>query len=213
VSVKMREIRIITGRGENRERGFSMIELMVVITLILVISAFAIIQLPTNLSSMRADTALRQVVDQLRQAREYSIANRRFVQVTFLAVGGTSQILMVQRNDLTPGGGPVNPVLGGVPVPIQAPMQFLVFGAKPDTPDAFGNGAAIFFGGVNGGPPAGMFFRSDGEFINAANNLPINGTVFLGVPGDPSTGRAVTLLGTTGRVRGWRGSGTAWTQF
>jgi prepilin-type N-terminal cleavage/methylation domain-containing protein len=209
----MRRIWKIAGHGTSQDRGFSTIELLVVITLILVISAFALISLPTNLQSARADTALRQVMDQLRQAREYAIANRRFVQVTFGVVGGRPQIAMIQRNDLTPGGGPVNPVLLGQPVTIQPPMTFLVFGAKPDTPDGFGNGAALFFAGVGGGPPPGMLFRSDGEFVNAATSLPINGTVFLGVPGDASTGRAVTVLGTTGRVRGWKGSGATWNQF
>jgi hypothetical protein len=37
--------------------------------------------------------------------------------------------------------------------------------------------------------------------------------VFLGVPGTATSARAVTVLGSTGRVRGWKGTGTAWVQF
>lgn len=202
---------MIAERRSRGERGFSMIEAVVVIALILIVSAMAIMKMGPALQNARSDTALRQVVDQLRQAREYAIANRRYVQVTFQIVGGVPQIQMIQRNNLTPGAGAVNPVLSTVP--LQFPVTFNVFAAMNDTPDGYGNAAAIEFAGVNGGPPAGMLFQSDGELVNAATLLPINGTVFLGVPGDQSSARAVTVLGTTGRVRGWRGNLLNWIQF
>jgi hypothetical protein len=59
-----------------------------------------------------------------------------------------------------------------------------------------------------------MVFQSDGEFLDGTTFLPINGTIFLGFPGQQSTARAVTVLGTTGRVRGWKSNGnTTWYQF
>jgi len=199
----------IAGRRRRAERGFSMIEAVVVIALILIITAMAMIQMPAALQNARSDTALRQVVEQIRQAREYSIANRRYVQVAFLA-GPPSQIQITQRNDLTAGAGAVR-VLSTVP--LQFPMAFTVFAAMNDTPDQYGKAAAILFAGVNGGPPAGMLFQSDGQLVSAATLLPINGTVFLGVAGNQSTARAVTVMGTTGRVRGWKGNGLNWNQF
>jgi prepilin-type N-terminal cleavage/methylation domain-containing protein len=190
----------------NGQRGFSMVELVVVISLILIISAIAIIKLQPTLQDARFDVAMRQVIDQLRQAREYSITNRRYVQITFptvvVAGGGTQyQIVMTERDDLTVGGATANPVLSTVP--IQFPAQFLSFGGQ-DTPDAFGNSGAIEFGGVNGGPVGGMLFQSDGELVAAGTFLPVSGTVFLGIPGQPTSARAITVLGTTGRVRGWK---------
>jgi hypothetical protein len=84
----------------------------------------------------------------------------------------------------------------------------------PDTPDAYGNANPIEFESVANGPVGGMVFQSDGEFLDGATFLPINGTVFLGITGQQSTARAVTVLGTTGRVRGWKSTGaTAWYQF
>ena len=67
--------------------------------------------------------------------------------------------------------------------------------------------------GTNGGPVGGMLFQSDGELVDGSTYQPINGTVFLGVPGTATTARAVTVLGSTGRVRGWTGNGNNWTQF
>lgn len=210
--MKTREAKTKAGWQRRPERGFSMIELLAVMGVIIVVTAIAVVQLPSSLKNARSDNALRQMLDQLRQAREYAIAYRRFVQITFPVVGGSYQVQFTVMNTLTPGGQVANAVFPAISLPF--PLQFQTFGTLPDTPDGFGNGAAVFFGGVNGGPPGGMYFRSDGELINATTNLPINGTVFMGAPGDVTTARAVTVLGTTGRVRGWRGStGTAWSQF
>jgi prepilin-type N-terminal cleavage/methylation domain-containing protein len=202
-------------REKNFQRGFSMIEMSVVVMLILIISAMALIAYLPALQDARFDTATRQVVDQLRQAREYAITNRRYVQVTFpiVVVGGKNQyeVVLLQRNDLTAGAGAVNPVLSTIL--LQYPAQYLVFAGAPDTPDAFGKAAAVEFEGLNGGPVGGMLFQSDGELVDGTTFQPINGTVFLGFPGKNSSARAITILGGTGRARGWKGTGTTWTRF
>ena len=211
VSVKKAETKSMAERGSgNCQRGFSMLEMVLVVSIIMIISAVAIVSMPASLQNARSDVALRQLVDQLRQAREFSIANRRYVQISFPTVGTQAEVIITEMNALTPGAG-ANVVLSTIP--IQTPMQFTVFAAKGDTLDGFGNANAIWIGGINGGPPAGMYFQSDGQFVAALTYLPSNGTVFLGVPGNLSTARAVTVMGTTGRVRGWMGAGPTWTQF
>src|SRR5271156_2547804 len=152
VSVKQSQLKAQKKeRCSNGERGFSMVELCVVIALILIISGMAVFAFLPVLQDANFDSSMRQVLDQLRQAREYSIANRRYVQLTFptVVVGGQTQYQIVTtiRNDLTAGGGPVNPVMSTVPV--QFPATFMTFGGV-DTPDAYGNGSAIEFNGVNG---------------------------------------------------------------
>jgi type II secretory pathway pseudopilin PulG len=192
-------------------------ELMVVVGLIMVISAMAILEYLPTLQNARFDTAMREVIEQLRQAREYSIENRRYVQVTFPTVvtaGGTQyEVVLTQRDDLTVGAGNINPVLSTVP--IQGPAQFaLVSGV--DTPDNFSGGpptGPIMFEGLSGGPVGGMLFQSDGELVDGATFQAINGTVFVGSPGKNTSARAVTVLGGTGRIRGWKGTGTTWFQF
>ena len=199
----------------NRQRGFTMVELSVVVMIILIISAMAMIAYLPTLQDARFDAAMRQVVDQLRQAREYAITNRRYVQITFptVVVAGKNQyeVVLVQRNDLTAGAGAINPVLSTIF--LQFPAQYLVIAGTPDTPDAFGNAAAVEFEGLNGGPVGGMLFQSDGELVDGTTFQPINGTVFLGYPGKNTSARAITILGGTGRARGWKGTGSTWTRF
>jgi prepilin-type N-terminal cleavage/methylation domain-containing protein len=211
------EMHVNLSRGLNAkkaQRGFSLIELLVVIGLILVVSAMALIQMAPIMADSKMDSSVRQVMDQLRQGREYAVANRRFVKVTFptAVVGGVAryQVVLTQMNTLTTGAGAINPVLSTLI--IQSPAQFAQLGG-PDTPDGYGNGAAIVFNSVSGGPIGGMLFESDGELVDGSTFQPINGTVFLGVPGKNTSARAITVLGTTGRIRGWKGTGTLWTQF
>ncbi len=206
-------------RSGNRdrlgERGFSMVELSVALGIILIIFGTAIAAFQPAIQAAKYDAGMRQVLDQLRQAREYSLANRRYVQVTFPTVatanGPQYQVVTTELNTLTAGGGAVNPVLSTTP--IQFPEQFYVYPGYVDTPDGYGNSGAIVFGGTIGGPAAGMIFQSDGELVSAATLQPINGTVFLGVPGNPLSVRAITVLGSTGRVRGWKGADSRWFAF
>ncbi|MGC2720144.1 MAG: prepilin-type N-terminal cleavage/methylation domain-containing protein [Candidatus Acidiferrales bacterium] len=196
------------------DAGFSLIEMVVVVALIIVVSAMALIQMRPIMADADMDTAMRQVIDQIRQAREYSITNRRYVKVAFpTATVGTStryEVVTTQMNSLTSGAGTTNPILSTVI--IEAPAQYYSFGGL-DTPDAYGNSAAIEFEGVSGGPVGGMLFESDGELVDGSTYQPINGTVFLGVPGSNTSARAITVLGATGRARGWKGTGTTWVQF
>jgi prepilin-type N-terminal cleavage/methylation domain-containing protein len=192
-------------RKANGQRGFSMIEVSVVVMLILIITAMAMLAFLPTLQDTRFDTAMRQVLDQLRQAREYALTNRRYVQVTFPVVGTANgnlyEVVLTQRNDLTAGAGAINPVLSTLP--IQYPAQYTLVMSQ-DTPDGF-----------SGGPPTSpiMFEGIGGELVDGATFQPINGTVFLGFPGKNTSARAITVLGGTGRVRGWKGTGAVWFRF
>ena len=206
-------------RSRCGERGFSMIEVAVVLAIALGVMAMAIVSLSPNLQLARSDDALRIVLAQMRQAREYSIDNRRYVQIAFPTVSSKPEVVLTQMNTLTPGAGATNPVLSTVWLP--ATMQYTLVSSLPDTPDGFGNSSAISFRieGTGTTPSGSMYFQSDGELIDSVTDLPIDGTVFLGLSGNTSSARAVTVMGSTGRVRGWRAIGTgsnpstAWQQF
>lgn len=179
-----------------RQSGFSLIEIIMVVTIMMIVMGMALITTRGIQANMRANAGLNLVLGVLRSARDTSISERRNIQLEFL---GTNRIRLTRFE--VPAG---NTVIRDVNLP--GDIQFMLTPAVPDTPDLFGNPAAVNFGGT----PT-MAFMSDGTFVDANGN-PLNGTVFLGVPNQPQMARAVTIVGATGRVRGYRWTGTAWLQ-
>ncbi len=197
--------------SERAHKGFSLIEVLVVVALAMTIAGMLVVHLTPTLQQFRANSASSQVVDVFRQAREYAITYRRYVQITFpnyAANGGNNQIRITVRNSLTPNAG-ADVVL--TTVTLSGSVTFQLEAAVPDTPDAFGKATAVNFGNIDGGPPAGIYFQADGTFVNSVG-ANLNGTVFLGQTNLVSTARAVTVLGPTGRIRSYHvnGAGTNW---
>lgn len=189
-------------RGHKRaDKGFSIVELLIVIGMVLVLTGIALPQFVTYQQTFRANSVGDDVMSQLRSARETAIGSRRYVQVTFV---GSNQL---QFFKISPSGGPPAP-LTAQPVTIASGGQFIIFGGEPDTPMGFGNSAPVYINGQSGGPTA-MYFTPSGSFVGP-NFTPISGTIFLGIPGQKSTARAVTVVGGTGRVRLYNYTGSSW---
>lgn len=181
--------------------------MIVVVVIIGVILTMALLELQPTVQQFRANAALDQVKGAMRQARELSISERRTIVVQFV---GNNTIELFQVTE--PGNVVANAPF--MTLPIENTVSFMTFPGEPDTPDTYGIPAVpsgIEFAGVVGGPPVGMQFQSDGTFTDANGN-PINGTVFMGITNVPTSARAVTILGGTGRVHSWRGSGLSWFQ-
>ena len=54
-----------------------------------------------------------------------------------------------------------------------------------------------------------MKFTPDGT-LRRSGRRTLNGTVFLAMPNSALSARAVTVLGSTGRIRGYRWDGRIW---
>ena len=184
----------------ERQRGFSLLEALIAISIIMIVSGMAIFNFSSVIPNHKANSAMDQVLSQLRSARAKAIAHRCEVQIQFV---GTNQLTI---SELWLKGNPPAPTT----VSFEGGATFMVFPGLPDIPAPynFGNSGPIFFGGSSTPPPI-MKFTTNGSFIDGGNAL-MNGTVFLGIPGNPQTARAVSILGATGRVRQYHYDGTQW---
>ncbi len=188
-------------QDEERQRnfsgasGYSLAEMLVVVAFVVILAVMAVVNLMSARQGIRAENALQTVVGQLRLAREIAVDQRQDVVVTFTLPNSFT----IQRID--PANG--NVVLLNTDV-LPTDFQFMTIPTMPDTPDGFGNAAPVMFGNA----PA-IRFRADGTGVDA-NLAPVNGSVFFGAPGQTQTMRAVTVLGATGRIRGYRWTGSQW---
>lgn len=167
---------------------------MLTIGLIGVVSAIAVVQVGSAHLAIRGDGGMRIVMAQMNTARETSISERRNVQVVF---PGQNTVQLV-RQDIPTGTTLVGSAIfeGGVQLDLEPGL--------PDTPDGFGHAQAVDFGAATR-----VMFSSDGTLVDQAGN-PVNGTIFVAVPGQPRSQRAITILGSIGRVRGYRWDGQEW---
>ena len=201
-------------RTKRAERGFSLVELLVVVLLIIAVLGFALLNTSGMMQNSKANNAMNAVVNALRQAREMAIAKRRNVEVEFDLPN------KIQLTVLTiPGEAPaatVPPVYLNDNAPGAATFQ--LFAGVPDTPMNFGNSQPINLQQPTGGGAWTVMFTTSGAFVGTSqsagtlyattNNNPVNASVFFGVSGQTNTARAVTVFGATGRVRSYKWNGT-----
>ncbi len=182
------------GRIRRPAAGFSLLEVLLVVSLGAVLTGMTLFAFQAAQRQIQGDANLRLLLSQLETAREQALTQRRAIEVRFVAPNEIDTV----RRELPTG----ETVLARVFFTGNA--RFALWPGLPDTPDGFGAAAAVDFGSA-----AVTMFGADGTFVDAAG-VPVNGTVFFGVPGQTETARAVTILGATGRVRGYRWSGSAW---
>jgi prepilin-type N-terminal cleavage/methylation domain-containing protein len=186
---------------KRRTRGFSIIELMIVVTIMLILSGISFISLQPALKQLHVTNAYNTTLATMRLARQMAIGKRNTYSVTFnnAAIPNTITI-----NDLNP----VSPAVVET-VPLPPDTAFSNEPGIPNTtataPDHFGTGnAAIGFDqSVIPGVPNVIYFLPDGSAQDAGNNIN-NGVVYIARPGTLLSSRAITLWGATGRLRGWR---------
>jgi prepilin-type N-terminal cleavage/methylation domain-containing protein len=205
-------------KWQASQRGYSMVELMLAIAIGLIVVGMAMGNVQGLTKNIRADGGLATVAAGLRGTREAAIGNRRNVRLTF----GTNTITLTRVEycpaTCTTGGSGTWSTFPGCTstctsqttalrtVTLEGRAEFRLMTGVPDTPDGFGMASATAFGSLV--PP---MFTSDGSFINSNGDV-LNGTVFIGVPGDTLSARAVTIFGATGAMRLWKWNGRAWVE-
>lgn len=186
----------------NRSRGFTLLELMITLTVLMIASAVVLMGVQPSLNEAHVGSAYNLTLNVLRQARDTTIGQRQTYYVTFN--NGVSPNTIT----VTPGFGtnafdtyklPTDvsyTVLAKFPT---SPLSF------PMTPDGFGTGATPidFDQGIALGVKNIVYFQPDGSAQDVNGNIN-NGVIYIARPGDLYSAKAITLWGATGRIRGWR---------
>ena len=191
----------------RRIRGFSLIEMMIVVALILVVTAFSVMAIRPSLRQNDVSEGFNQTLMALRQARDTAVAQRQIYVVTFNNAAMPNSITITQGST----GTVTNTYFLPADVSFFAmPGMPTSQAAFPKTPDGFGVGspAVDFDQGVAGGAKNAVYFYPDGSAEDVNGNVN-NGVVYmcLFIPGmiqELNTARAITLWGATGRLRAWR---------
>jgi len=200
--------------AKNRERGFTLIEMAVVVGIALIMSCIAVFSFGPVLSDSRTNQAYDTVLMQLRNARARAIENRQQFIVCFgIAVPGgaatplgapTAQSIQVFQ---WPVGAALSSAIQVSTIDLPYDMQFQALSGIPtgSPPDGFGAGnlGLDFDLGVAGGVQNQVMFIPDGSARDTLWNIN-NGILYVARTGDTYSSRAITIYGTSGRIRGWR---------
>jgi prepilin-type N-terminal cleavage/methylation domain-containing protein len=190
-------------KAGSDQAGMSLIEMMVVVGLVGIMTSMAIVQIANSRVALKGDGGMRVVLSHVNTARELAISQRRYMRLNFIA----PNLVQVLREDTNVTTTLLYSVVleGGVTftIPTMIPLT--------DTPDGPSNGGVSAANGINFGVVTNVKFAPDGTLVNQ-DGLTTNGTICLQIPGSTLSARAVTVLGSTGRVRGYRWNGKIWTR-
>ena len=201
--------------SQRKMCGFSLIETMIVVAIIMVTMGTALIQIAPILKESKAQAALQTTLGQMRRAHELAIDQRQVYRISFTAPR-TIQLDRVAIDPVTKAK--ILTFQSKIDIPLET--QFTTVTGMPTTPtkvpEGFGNGTvAIDFAQDFGGGGTEIYFQRDGTALDATNRVN-NGVIYMCRPGELLSCKAVSLMGTTGRSKGWRltqaGGVTQWTQ-
>jgi prepilin-type N-terminal cleavage/methylation domain-containing protein len=193
----------------RKNRGFSLLELMIVILIGLTMASVTFMALMPMFKENHVDQAYDTTLSAIRNYRNLSITQSKRYILTFTNPSPTVSQITVQYwgyappPAASPAPTPVSTIL--LPTDMQFAVQAGFPATAPDIPGANGttgvqfNACAV----LEGGNPCVIFYP-DGSAQDDQGNYN-SGLVYITRPAsDKYSSRAITLFGTTGRVRGWR---------
>lgn len=195
----------------KKTRGFSLLEMMIALGIGLTMACVTVLALLPLLRQSHVDAAYDTTLSVIRTYRSQSVSQSKRYILTFSPPG----TITVQYWGV---GVPVSPPPVTVATYTLPPdIEFAVQPGFPAAaPDSFGTGATAidFDQGMGLGSQNYIMFMPDGSSQDTLGNFN-SGVLYLTRPGDLYSSRAVSVFGTTGRIRGWRlynQAGNTWVQ-
>lgn len=197
---------------DKTHRGMSMIELVVVLTIIGVLSAISVPYLFRYTQKYKTEDQALKVMDLMREAGQLALNRRRSIRFE-LNVTDTRRPVVNLRDGAT--------LIKSIPLEPLSEVRTDVAPAATAVPNPPNYAIAAFSSGV-----WTVDFRSDGTVLNtAATPTPVSATLFFWSPKNqqpftmadltPRAGevRAITIFGGSGAVRYWKHNGSVWSAW
>jgi prepilin-type N-terminal cleavage/methylation domain-containing protein len=204
-----------TVRGNARvSAGFSLVELLVVMAIILVIGAFAIPTLTTTMDGVRLRGTVGSASNIVQKCRMVAIKKDLTQRLHFSAVGTETVAWVTDANDVTAAPSPADKKLSAqywLPLEFSIPGAPTGAGAPPQLTGVTMWGTALPNINVNVDP----YFNARGlpclpDPVTGVCN-PTNGFVYYyRYRNGGRTRWAATSISPAGRVQSWIWNGTAW---
>lgn len=202
----------------NSENGFSAVELIIVLAIIIVLSAMTLPYIVSYKKAYKSEDQALKVIDMMREATQLAITRRRTMRFEIDLTDNTMAIIDEM-------GTAADVSIKEVPLekPAEVRLDLLPTGVnKPNPPNytdiTFATDSVGHLEGattVTGHSVWQARFRSDGSMVNTSNN-PISVNIYSWPPITPGSTsprnkvevRAITVFGGSGAVRYWKHDGT-----
>ena len=187
----------------RNSRGFSLLELMIVVTIIAILVAISLVVLWPAFEGDHVTQAYSTTVEVFRKFRNQAVAQSK----RYIIVPTPPGTLTVQYwGGGTPAPAPQTLYTYTIPTDVKYQVQAGFPTAATAVPDGFGTGsAAIQFNAcavLEGGQPCVIFYP-DGTVKDDLGNFN-NGVIYINNGSYFYGSRAISVEGATGRIRGWR---------
>lgn len=189
-------------------RGFSLLEMMIVVAIGMILASITAIAYMPVMKQQHVTSAYNTTLTSLRRARDQAAADMRIYVVTF-TTPGTITVQQAGPGNTVCQIPPTGAVLQTSTLPPDITFQVesgvpTSNSTAPTTPDAMGTASvAIDFDEPSSPGSTSICFNPDGTATDPLGNVS-NGVVYMGRNSDLYSARAVSVWGTTGRIRGWR---------